>query len=541
MASVGKVLSRVRFFDAVSLELLRWVSQRYVAPLASVIARAVPPRVVSEEGDAPRAGFPVTPHIRPAGSQLPASGGVGYRGRDALFGALSDPGGGEGTFLVRPVPEDEVGFAVDAVAACLDGGRRALVIVPEASPLPATASALVSAFGVQAGVFMGGNKRERYGTWLDILAGRYDVVVATRPGVFAPVPDLGMVYVSRESHPAHREDRVPYYHVRDVAVERARSLGAVCVLAALCHSSEAAALDAPIVEPAQRAWPPVEVVKPVPEGRAPRLVKALERTRRGFLYSPLPGAGVAQVCKVCAQSAACSSCGGVLRSAEGSVACIVCEAPGRCVNCGASDFGIRAGGAERVVTWAGRAATVPVHRISGPRARLPLEAEILVGGADAVRDLGPAGLDLVAILDVDLAERRAGIGAREQALATWMEAASWARPQGRVIAQSNRPADPAVQALVRGDPGRFHQDEAARRAAAGFPVGHAVFRVVGTAALERELADLEPSTLLVTSAGDSTVCLLALALARVPAFGKLARELAAKQTLTRVEADPHLW
>jgi primosomal protein N' len=42
-------VSPVRYFDAAMLELLRWVSERYVAPLATLIGRAVPPRVASEE------------------------------------------------------------------------------------------------------------------------------------------------------------------------------------------------------------------------------------------------------------------------------------------------------------------------------------------------------------------------------------------------------------------------------------------------------------------------------------------------------------
>jgi primosomal protein N' len=45
---VKKAVSPVRFFDPSMLEVLRWVSERYVAPLASVIARAYPPRVASE-------------------------------------------------------------------------------------------------------------------------------------------------------------------------------------------------------------------------------------------------------------------------------------------------------------------------------------------------------------------------------------------------------------------------------------------------------------------------------------------------------------
>src|SRR3990172_3372727 len=62
---VRKVRGPVRFFDERMLDLLRWVSDRYVAPLASVIARSHPPRVVSEEagfgaggGEPPGGGRP---------------------------------------------------------------------------------------------------------------------------------------------------------------------------------------------------------------------------------------------------------------------------------------------------------------------------------------------------------------------------------------------------------------------------------------------------------------------------------------------------
>jgi primosomal protein N' (replication factor Y) (superfamily II helicase) len=416
-----------------------------------------------------------------------------------------------------------------------------VVLVPEAAPVPATAAAIVDAFGERVGVLVGGDRRTRYRRWLEIAEGRFDVVVGTRPAVFAPVTGLGVIVVSRESHPAHREDRAPYYHVRDVAVQRARLVGAVCVLSALCPSSEASELGVTEVAPSTRRWPPVEVVRAGPEGRAPRLVRALRETHRGFILAPLPGYGIAQVCRSCGRPAACLACGGVLRSEEGVVKCVVCEAPGRCAECGAMDFGIRRGGAERVEEWAAAVAAVPVRRVASPgRARLPKATEILVGGPESVRDLGTGDLELVAILDADLAERRPGIAARERALATWMEAVAWARPSGRAIVQADRPSDPAIQALVRGNPDRFLADEAGRRRSAGFPVGSAVFRVAGSADLESHLAIARPITMLASSVGEQTVCLLALDPDHVSEFGRVVRELAARDIVTRVEAEPHL-
>jgi primosomal protein N' (replication factor Y) (superfamily II helicase) len=536
-------VSPVRFFDDEMLALMRWVSERYVAPLASVIGRAVPPRVVSEEvasgGALELDGRSFEPGRRAAAApRLEA-----YRNGPALLEAMGRPPAPR-PFLLRPDARDEQALAVEAVGRTVGAGRAAVVVVPEAEPVPATARALLEAFGVEAIWFAGGSKRARYRTWLEIADGTYRVVVGTRPAVFAPVSDLGLVFVSRESHAGHREDRSPYFHVRDVAIARARVAGAVCVMSAMCPSTEAAVSGAVDVTPARRWWPPVEVVKPGPEGRAPRLVSLLRSATRAFVYSPLPGAGVARVCRACGEPAACAACGGMLRAEGGAVRCVVCGAEGRCAVCGSTRFGISPGGAERVEAWAARLTTAPVRRVGGDGAtpHAVADREVVVGGVEAVKEFGRGalGLDVVAVLDADLAARRPGLSARERALATWFEAGSWATPSGRVVVQTRAPNDAAVQALVTGNPARFHRAELARRADAGFPVGAPVFRVAGSAALASSIEGFRHRTLLVTGVGDETLCLLALDAGDVAAFGRAMRELAGRGVVTRVEAEPHL-
>ncbi len=543
---VMRLVSPVRFFDEPMLELARWISERYVAPLAAVLGAISPPRVAGEdpEGGAGAAGGAASlhgsaaprhdpPRLAPA---PPRNVFASYSGgKDLLVGIERR----RGAFVVRPAPEDEVAAAIEAVAACVAAGRQALVLVPEASPLPATARALREAFGDRVCMFAGGDKRARYRTWLSIRDGEFDVVVGTRPAVFAPMIGLGLIWVSRESHPAHRQERAPYYHVRDVALRRGEIAGATCVLSALCPSSEAAALGLPTVAPVARKWPKVEVVKPGREGRATRLIEALRQTKRGFLFSPLPGYGVAAVCASCSTPAACSSCGGMLRSEEGRIACVVCGSVGVCASCGSGSFKIKKGGAERVEEWAAREAGVPLVRPQRPR--LPkASGEILIGGPEGVRDLGVGNLELVAILDADSAERRPGLTARERALAVWMEAVGWARPNGRAIVQSSHGGAPEVQALVRGNPDRFHAREFERRERAGFPVGSAVFRVLGDGRLEEHVEGFGAGTALVTSLEGRTVCLLALELGQVSGFGSVVRELATRGIVERVEAEPHL-
>ncbi|MFM7719375.1 MAG: hypothetical protein ACKO8G_07835, partial [Actinomycetota bacterium] len=269
------------------------------------------------------------------------------------------------------------------------------------------------------------------------------------------------------------------------------------------------------------------------------LVRALREARRALVYEPLRGYGVARVCRTCGESATCAACRGLLRMSRGTVACAVCGAPGRCAACGGASFGVARGGVERVEEWARTVASVPV-RLAAEGGPAPRGDEVVVGGLEALKDVGPVGADLVGILSADAALRRPGVTARERALVAWSEAAAWSAPGGSVIVQTDRPSDAAIQALVSANADRFAELEAARLAEAGFPPGHAVFRVEGGEGLEEALRGLAPHGLLVSGAGEATVCLLVLARDAVPSFGRLARDLAARGTLRRVEAEPHL-
>ncbi len=535
---VRKVRSPVRFFDAWMLDLYRWVSHRYIAPLATVIERSHPPRVVGEERElAQRAP------LDPASTRAAATGDV------AGFAAAR-------TTWFRPLPDEEAMTCVEAMRACVAAGRRAIVLVPQAEPLPFTARAVLEAFGERAVGFLGGDGRERYRTWLQILRGRFDVVVGTRPAVFAPLAGLGLIWISREVHPAHREDRAPYYHVREVGAERARIEGAACVLASLSPSVVTAAgiaAGAVLVRRSPRqveraAAPLVETTAPEAEDRSTRLAGLIRRARSGALIVTRAGYGVARVCRSCGAAAACSACGGALVVEGGATSCRACGAPGRCARCGGVAFGVERGGVERVGEWAGRLATVPVtvaphgSGLAGP-ATTPGPGRIVVGTVTTVEDLGPVRLDVVGILDPDRALARSDIPAGEQALAIWMEAAAWAGPKaggGRVLLQTRHPWSAAVQALVRWDPLRFLGAVADERARAGFPAGHPTFRLDGVPGdgLGEALRDLGVTTLLESPARTGTVCLVAVQPGSLPGFRAGVLDLVASGIVTRVEAEP---
>jgi primosomal protein N' (replication factor Y) len=559
---VRRVRSPVRFFDQQMLALLRWVSDRYLAPLATVIERSHPPRVASEETTGGWAAVDAgTPARSPSARSRGAPAGYAPPSRAALPAPASLERtlalyGSERLFVpgamtwLRPLPQEEVDVCIAAVGACLARGKQVLVLVPEAEPLPATAAAVLEEFGDDAGAFLGGDPHKRYRAWLDILAGRYEVVVGTRPAVFAPLSRLGLIWVSREVHPSHREDRAPYYHVREVAMARTRIEGAACVLASLAPSVEtASALAAGSIRAARpsrsverAASPLVETAVPQAEDRSTRLATLLKAAGSAVLLVSRRGYGVARVCRVCGAPAACPACRGPIVIERGNAICRVCGAPGRCSVCGASEFGVDRGGTERIAEWARKIAPVPVVLDSGAR-QPPSSGRVLVSTATAVKDLGPLRIDLVAILDPDRALGRAGVRAGEQALATWMEAAAWAGPRGkggRVLLHTRHPGHHAIQALVQWEPLRFLAAEAARRMEAGFPPGHPVYRIDGSTGLDGALKEAGAETVLATGANGGTVCLVAVPPDGLPRFRHEVLRLAAEGAVRRVKAEPQL-
>src|SRR4029450_2946063 len=81
----------------------------------------------------------------------------------------------------------------------------------------------------------------RYRAWAELRRGQRLVVVGGRSSVLAPLPALGCVGVDDEANFAHKEQRTPRFHARDVALRRAAAARALCVLTGTVPSAEALA------------------------------------------------------------------------------------------------------------------------------------------------------------------------------------------------------------------------------------------------------------------------------------------------------------
>jgi primosomal protein N' (replication factor Y) len=82
---------------------------------------------------------------------------------------------------------------------------------------------------------------ERHDQWHRIRRGDIDVVVGTRSAVFAPLTRLGLIVVDEEHDGSYKQDELPRYHGRDVAVMRGRMESALVLLGSATPSLESAA------------------------------------------------------------------------------------------------------------------------------------------------------------------------------------------------------------------------------------------------------------------------------------------------------------
>ncbi|MEM6562279.1 MAG: primosomal protein N', partial [Planctomycetota bacterium] len=127
---------------------------------------------------------------------------------------------------------------LQAIAKVVEGGRQAIVLVPEIALTPQTVRRFTGRFEKVAVLHSGLTAGARHRFWQQIAASQADVVVGARSAIFAPVPKLGIVVVDEEHENSYKQDQAPRYHARDVAIKRAQMAGCAVVLGSATPSLE---------------------------------------------------------------------------------------------------------------------------------------------------------------------------------------------------------------------------------------------------------------------------------------------------------------
>ncbi len=178
------------------------------------------------------------------------------------LGFLATPG------APRPTPSDDQRAVIEGIGSCLGafgvhllrgvtgsgktevylslidrvlaGPGSAIVLVPEIALTPQATQRFVTRFGPGAVAVLhsGLTEAQRNREWTRAATGGARVVVGARSGVFAPVPSLALIVVDEEHDPSYKQDRLPRYNARDVAIKRAQLAGACVILGSATPSIE---------------------------------------------------------------------------------------------------------------------------------------------------------------------------------------------------------------------------------------------------------------------------------------------------------------
>jgi primosomal protein N' (replication factor Y) len=74
--------------------------------------------------------------------------------------------------------------------------------------------------------------------WIKVRQGEAHIVIGRRSAIFAPLDNLGLIVIDEEQDSAYKQDQVPHYHARDIALMRIKAQGAKLILAGVSLSLE---------------------------------------------------------------------------------------------------------------------------------------------------------------------------------------------------------------------------------------------------------------------------------------------------------------
>ncbi len=411
------------------------------------------------------------------------------------------------------------------VAAALEAGRQALLLVPEINLTPQLEARIRARFPGRVIVAMhsGLGPAERLQNWLAAHLGWADIVLGTRMAVFASMPRLGLIVVDEEHDPSYKQQEGARYSARDLAVWRARQLGIAVILGSATPSLETwhNALAAPEGSGRYRrlAMPTRIGAGVLPQVRlvdltrlkeqfgakqlrdqpfAPPLLAALrERLERGEQSLVLLNRrGYAPVlhCTGCGWKSDCPHCSAwrVFHKLDRTLRCHHCgfaeRVPRACPSCGDPDIQPVGRGTERLEEQL--ASALPGARIGRidadtTRAKGSLEAQlaqvhdgdidVLVGTQMVAKGHDFRRITLVASLQADAALFSSDFRAPERLFALLMQAGGRAGRDATQAARSElwiqtwHPQHPLYAALTAHDYPAFAAGQLRERQQAGLP------------------------------------------------------------------------
>ena len=124
----------------------------------------------------------------------------------------------------------------------LKEGKSVLMLVPEISLTPMMVEYFLHRFQDNVAILHSDlTPAEKYDEYRKIAKGECRVVVGVRSAIFAPLKKIGLIILDEEHTESYKQDTLPFYHAREVAIMRAEYNNAKVLLASATPSLESRA------------------------------------------------------------------------------------------------------------------------------------------------------------------------------------------------------------------------------------------------------------------------------------------------------------
>ncbi|MDR2783852.1 MAG: primosomal protein N' [Treponema sp.] len=513
--SISRVVDKETAFGTRDIELAEWISGYYLCSLGEALAAMLPSGKktgdypsfssdemttaalsLSEEQEAALAAITA----RETAFQTPSS-------RFPLFYLYGVTGSGKTEVFLR------------AAEAMLQEGKSVIYLVPEISLTMQTSEAVGKRFhGIATTFHSGMSPAARFTEWMKIRRGDIRIVVGPRSAIFAPVQNLGLVIIDEEHDGSYKSGSTPRYHARQVAMRRCKMEHARLVMGSATPSAEAWRLmptattqAKPLAAERGGGITRLDLTKRLSGGKTPdiRIValdhadgcltgalkeeirKTVTMNRQTILFLNRRGFAYFYHCPDCGFELACKHCSVSLtfHKARNRAVCHYCgyseTPPAACPQCGSLSAGYAGFGTESIEEEVRRAfPDIRVRRAdadtmnSGKHLKETLEDfrngkfDILLGTQMVAKGLNFPGVRLVGVVLADTGLHIPDFRSAERTFSLIVQVAGRSGryfPDGVVIVQTLRPADPIITRACALDVEGFFTAEIAQRKALNFP------------------------------------------------------------------------
>ncbi|MBI2387712.1 MAG: primosomal protein N' [Elusimicrobia bacterium] len=504
----------------------RFMARRFGAPIGEALKALAPPFVKSLDEPVEVFSAPPRADVPAAFTLTPGQAGALER-LEALLDARK-----HATTLIFGVPASgKTEVYLRLIRRAISKGGQAAFLLPEISLTRPFFDEFAASLGVPVALWHSGlTPRERRRAWLAISRGDVKVVVGARSACLLPFKDLRLAVLDEEQDESFKQDsNSPFYHAREVAIERAKAFGALVVLGSatpsieswsMARSGTAELLAMPdrvsaVPRPPVTTLPPGKFGEVLSEELVDKMAERLRRGEQSILLVNRRGFSTLTTCSKCRWIDRCADCGVAKithEKPEGGFV-LICHHCGRkwpppqtCGACG--DPAMRTGGVGTQ-----RVAAEVKRRLPGARVlrmdrdtvskEAKLEervydrfrahkADVLVGTKLVAKSFHFPEVTLVGVVDADTMLHMPDFRSAErtmQLLAQVAGRAGRADKPGEVLLQTLSPDHEAIKGAADGDYAAWADAELAARVELSYPPAGGLIRAVLACADEAKLTE----------------------------------------------------